>query len=370
MCLFDNGLAWRGRIFLYFLLLGMQLNAQTFPLKVKDAYLVSKDQRPFLINGRGADIYSNFSNELYNLQRYSYLDINTAFVNLSFDNAELTKKGQPTRDVVKKLKLLKRFTKEASLFNIAVFVAVENHDATKNNYNRNKYLQYTFKTMFRNKNVTWILNSQDINSGAFIINKNQLIAEPASNASHAAHFLIQTKPPFQNQSLSKPIVLLTRTDLTQTDSIRVTPRETAYTGIMTGAAGIISLTSSSTNPLYSPFSQQLKQWAATFDSIPWQNFMAFPEIIAHSNLNIRAATTHDSALAVVYFKNLTTLHFNLSSFKSNLKLTWINTINGKVLETVINPIPHNQLFMSPFTDADSNEWLLIMSPLPSKNFNN
>lgn len=367
----NAGLTFGSKIFLYFLLFGMPLNAQTFPLKVKDAHLVTKDQRPFLVNGRGADIYSNFTNELYNLQRYSYLGINTAFVTFPLKNVELTKKGQPIRDSRKKLKLLRRFAREASLYNIAVFVNIEEPDSSQNYYIRNKYLQYAFRTLFRNKNISWILSQQDINAETSALNKNQLIAEQNTNDSGTAHFFIQTKSPLANQRSSKPVVWVTTIDSNQPDSVYQTTRETAYTGIMNGAAGIITLNKSSVNTLYNPASQQLKQWATTFDSIPWQNFVSYPELIAHEtgNLNICAVTTRDSALAAVYFKRLTTLHLNLGSYKSNLKLIWINTFNGKVLETVIDPVPHNQLFMSPLTDSNASEWLLIMRTLPLKNSN-
>ncbi len=357
------GLSLQGRLFLLFLLIGIQVNAQTFPLKVKDTHLVTKNQSPFLINGRSADIYGNFSNEIYNLQRYSYLAINTVLISVPSGNAELNKKGQPTKEWVKKIKLLRRFTREASLYNIAVFVAVENPGSSENSYIRNKYLQYAFKTMYRNKNVTWILNRLD-NSEAVRPNKNQLIAERDTTSSGTAHFFIQTNSAL-NPNGTKPLVLLTGLS----DS-SLTIREAAYAGIMKGAAGIINQTKA--NTIYSPASQQLKQWATTFDSIPWTDFTAFPGLIdgESGNLGICSVTTRDSLVAAVYFRKLTSLHLNLSLYKPNLKLTWINTVNGKMLETVINPVPDFQIFMPPLSDDDACEWLLIMRQLPSKNINN
>jgi uncharacterized protein with HEPN domain len=344
---------------------GWPLNAQTFPLKTNESHLLTKKQIPFLINGRTADVYQDFATEFYNLQRYGNLGINTAFVTLPQTNIALTSKGKLDKDSRKQVRNLRKFSREAALYNIAIFVST-NTDSIMSPEIRNKYLDFVFQKMAGARNVSWIINNIDIQSEAItLINKNQL---KATETGIEADFHIVYSPTVS--PVSKPFIYQLKAGSLQSAGIIDSLRHSAYTTMMNGASGIIAAyCTQSKATLYNPVSQQLRQLKNTLDSLPWSQFRKFPQIISRTdsgNQQIDAAITRDSTIAAVYLRQYQTLSLNLSSFKTMLKFSWINPVTGKLIETSVLPDPQIQLFLPPYNDGKTSDWLLLITTFPEK----
>lgn len=355
-------------VFIYFCS-NTHLLAQNFPLTTsKDGkYITTKKGDPLLINGRLAGIFENFVPEINNLPRYQYMGINAACVALPNHRNPLDQKGKLSKNLRKDLKTLKRFTREAAFYNIAVFVVHACEIPPPNDVAARVWQEALFKTLRKFKNVCWLLDSATYSQTPHIqtghqlkglwINSQQLSPEPTDCRFIASSSYISTSKPF--------LFLLTHT--LANDSSAAIARHKAYGSMLKGASGILPHPETiNSGSLYNPISSQLKQLKNVLDTLPWIGLTPYPEItdaeVLHQH-KVIAFANKNSSLAVVYIPAYFTLPLHLNGFSAKLRFSWINPVSGKEFKTIIEPDPENQLFLPPLTDGINKDWLLIIRPL-------
>lgn len=258
-------------------------------------------------------------------------------------------KGKPQKSVRKNIRILKRYIREAAIYNLGIMISCQNSQSILNDTSN-----YLFKRLKRFRNVLWVMHP-DYPVSAFNKNPRQLKGCFSENSNNSqANFSISSNADISDTSARVPVLFLSK-PASFTDSSVNLCRSNSYQAILRGFSGVIT---DQTTPksVYNPVTQQMKQLKTVFDSLQWINFQ--PE---KQNM-LTCAYVKSSTQSVFYIPEHTTLNLNLSRYPSKIKLSWINTVSGKVLHAGASPLPENQLFLPPASDEKNAGWLLIIEP--------
>lgn len=344
--------------------------AQVFPLKVnaEKAYLLTKSNSPFFVNASSAEIFPRGEDVINTLNSLSFKGVNTVLIVLDQADIQFNSKGAPEARLRRNVSMLKFLAREAAMKNMAVLVCPYDFALPEITEELNRqYHSYLFKKLGSYNNILWLLDQRGLGF-AQSVNPKQLkglFSPNSADSSLLYHFSVNGK----FKCSSKPGIVLIKSSST-TDSIAYATRNLVYSAILNGASGVIYQNTQAEKfdkPrfTFNPIAYQLKHLTSLLDSLSWELFKPFPEIISQEeNLKVPVSSiiSNDSSKVLVYLPSSFTVPLNLSKFKHGIELNWMNPVTGKVYQSFAAPKPEQQLFLPPTSNEKFTDWLLIIMP--------
>jgi hypothetical protein len=351
------------------------LFSQIFPLKqdISGKYFNTREKKPFLINAYPAGEFFNTEEVVRNITRLSYQGINTIYVRLLTNESRFDENGKPQRTERKKNIALKRLIREAAIKNMLVLIHPETNAPGKEG-NRGLYLRYYSAKLKHFKHVAWILSESDFQDEKLIslFSSRQLkglvINDSTAFNHHNFDFAVLSGTS-RNSNFSKPTVLLINTNCPPENSAAFI-RTQAYTAILEGNCGtIVNAPVDLSFSVVNPVTGNLRQMKAVFDTLGWHHWQANRAVFSsgsrHEMRYISVINNHLSQI-VIYNPSGTPLHLNFDIFNPSnkkIKFTWINPVTGITFIGYTNYLPSNQIYLPPYMEGNTSDWLLLIEPL-------
>lgn len=331
-----------------------QIQAQSFPLKTgKTPYLETKNGEPFFICAATYNPHEQSTEKiLYHFTRLSNLGINTLFIPL-----KNVKGNDQPKSYIRHINLLRQITRQAALNNLLVLIYPEDTIAMKVS---GKSISSKFKAY---NNVIWVLNPNDF-SIFQTANRSQIKAvylKDTDSLKNEANLYISENTSALGMKPSRPVVLVYNESLFS-DSAAYSLRKLAYGGLLQGSGGIIL--NQNTNKKWTannPFYYQIHLFRNILDTIPLHSLEPAPGLVSLNNSLHAASVYKDKAQVsqtVLYRAQPGMFNLNLTSYKSQLKITWIHPSSGKAFHSEVMPNPAEQLFLPP--NIESPDWLMFI----------
>ena len=330
-----------------------QLQAQPFPLKTGEGHhLATRKGEPFFICAASYSLDEQSTDKIsYNFSRLSNLGINALFVSLNSKDASNQTKGFKNQ-----IKLLRQITRQAYINNLLVLIYPEDTSALEIS---GKSVSSKFKAF---RNVIWVLNPSDFtklqNGNGRQLKAIYLKHELTDTLKSDADFYIADNKKVSDIKCPKPVVFMYHEPL-YSDSVAFNLRKIMYGRLLQGSSGvIINQNTSKKWSANNPFYYQLHLFRNIFDTISLKSFKPAPHNLSPDNSAAMYTDKAGMGQTVLYHCQLGMFSLNLSSYKSQLKIKWVQPSTGKAFHSEIMPYPAEQLFLPPF--VDSPDWLIFI----------